>query len=367
MRNTCISLLVALAVAAPALAQGDPEEGFVTLFDGRSLDGWEAADGFVVDDGTLLTRGAKAGDLYTTAEYGNVILRLDYMLSPVGNSGVFVRTELGRHAETGFEVQLLAPWTPYRDDLHCTGSLYGHVPVTTRPDESTGVWHSMEIVLDRDTVIVSVDGKMATWARTEWVDGLRDKSLRGRIGFQGNHSDPEQWVRFRNIRIRDLDADVDYTLRGFQRTDPQIRRTAHAATLRLGAAAVPDLCQLMAGSDTASSSAARETLFAIVAPGHRAGRHSRVPRDSCARSSGTKSTRRSPPRSRATWAGSAGCWSERPHLTGTAEVTPFVHRRPTGPVSRACAWQEIEARHPSPSQWVRRGLIPLPEKSAQHS
>ena len=173
------------------------------------------------------------------------------MLSPVGNSGVFVRAEPARPLEAGFEVQLLAPWTPYRDDLHCTGSLYGHVPVSSRPDESTEVWHSMEIVLDRDTVIVSVDGKVATWARTEWVDGLRDKSPRGRIGFQGNHSDPDQWVRFRNVRIRDLDADVDYALGGFRRTDPQIRRTAYAATLRHGAAAVPGLCRLMAGPDTA--------------------------------------------------------------------------------------------------------------------
>jgi len=265
MKNISLSLLLAFAVAAPALGQGDPEKGFVPLFNGRNLDGWEEADGFVVDDGTLLTRGAKAGDLYTTAEYGNVILRLEYMLSPVGNSGVFVRTELGRHAETGFEVQLLAPWTPYRDDLHCTGSLYGYVPVTSRPDETTGVWHSMEIVLDRDTVIASVDGKVTTWARTEWVDGLREKGLRGRIGFQGNHSDPEQWVRFRNVRVRDLDADVDYVLRGFQRTDPQIRRTAYAAALERGALAVPGLCRLLDAPDTADSSAAREALFAIVA------------------------------------------------------------------------------------------------------
>jgi hypothetical protein len=265
MKNICLCMLLAFAVAAPAAGQGDPEKGFAPLFNDQNLDGWEEADGFVIDDGTILTRGAKAGDLYTEAEYGNYVLRFDYMLSPVGNSGVFVRAEPGQPLETGFEVQLLAPWTPYRDDLHCTGSLYGHVPVTSRPDESTEVWHSMEIVLDRDTVIVSVDGKVTTWARTEWVEGLSEKNPRGRIGFQGNHSDPEQWVRFRNVRIRDLDTDVDYTLQGFRRTDPQIRRTAHAAALPHGVAAVPGLCQLMAGSDTASSAAARETLFAVVA------------------------------------------------------------------------------------------------------
>jgi len=261
----CLSMLLAFAVATPVLGQGDPENGFAPLFNGRDLDGWETADGFEVDDGTILTTGAKAGNLYTQAEYGNSILRFDYMLSPVGNSGVFVRAEPGAPLESGFEVQLLAPWTPYRDDLHCTGSLYGHVPVTSRPDEATEVWHSMEIVLDRDTVIVSVDGKVATWARTEWVDSLREKSPRGRIGFQGNHSDPAQWVRFRNVRIKDLDAGVGYVLQGLRRADPEIRSTAHDAVVRHGAAAVPGLCQLIAGPDTAGSSAAREALFAIVA------------------------------------------------------------------------------------------------------
>jgi hypothetical protein len=97
------------------------------------------------------------------------------------------------------------------------------------------------------------------------VDTLADKSPRGRIGLQGNHSDPEQWVRFRNVRIRDLDAEVAYVLRGLRRTAPEIRRTTHAAAVEHGAPAVPGLVELMAGDDTASSSLAREALFAIVA------------------------------------------------------------------------------------------------------
>jgi len=265
MNKTCLSFLLVAALAAPAAGQGNPEAGFEPLFNGRDLAGWEETDGFLVDEGTILTRGAKAGDLFTQAEYGNFVLRFDYMLSEVGNSGVFLRAEPGNVAGSGFEVQLLAPWTPYRDDLHCTGSLYGHVPVTNRPDESTGVWHSMEIVLDRDTVIVSVDGKLVSWAQAGRVDSLQGKSLRGRLGFQGNHSDPEQWVRFRNPRIKNLDADADYVLRGFGRTEPQIRRTTYDAAVQLGAAAVPGLCRLIAAPDPVGPSAAREALFAIAA------------------------------------------------------------------------------------------------------
>ena len=261
----CLSILLASALATSAVAQGNPEDGFEPLFNGRDLAGWEEAEGFLVEDGTILTRGTKAGDLYTQAEYGNYILRFDYMLSEVGNSGVFVRAEEGEPLEGGFEVQLLAPWTPYRDDLHCTGSLYGHVAVTSRPDESTDAWHSMEIVLDRDTVIVSVDGKAVTWAQTEHVESLREKNLKGRIGLQGNHSDPNQWVRFKNVRLNNLDSDVGYVLRGFGRSEPQIRRTTRDAAVDLGSAVIPGLCRIMASPDPVGPAAAREALFAIAA------------------------------------------------------------------------------------------------------
>ena len=137
--------------------------------------------------------------------------------------------------------------------------------VTSRPDESTDAWHSIEIVLDRDTVIVSVDGKAVTWAQTEHVESLREKNLKGRIGLQGNHSDANQWVRFKNVRLKNLDGDVDYVLRGFGRSAPQIRRTTRHAAVELGSAAIPGLCQLMASPDPVGPSAAREALFAIAA------------------------------------------------------------------------------------------------------
>ena len=263
-KNICLGILISLALAASATAQGNPEDGFEPLFNGRDLTGWEQAQGFVVEDGAILTRGAEAGDLYTREAYGNYILRFDYMLSEVGNSGVFVRSDQTER-EAGFEVQLLAPWTPYRDDLHCTGSLYGHVPVISRPDESTDVWHAMEIVLDRDTVIVSVDGKAVTWAQTGQVESLEAKALKGRIGLQGNHSDPEQWVRFKNVRLRNLDADVQYVLGGFGRSEPQIRKATREAAVALGGAAIPGLCQLMASTDPVGPSAARDALFDIAA------------------------------------------------------------------------------------------------------
>lgn len=265
MSRVYFAILLTSALAVQARSHIDLERRFELLFNGRDLAGWEEAEGFRAEDGTILSRGAGAGDLFTQAEYGNYILRFDYMLSEVGNSGVLVRADPEDAWQSGFEVQLLAPWTPYRDDLHCTGSLYGYVAVTNRPDESTNIWHSMEIVCDRQTVIVSVDGETVTWAQTDRVGSLKRKNMKGRIGFQGNHSNPEQWVRFRRLRLRNLDKEPDYVIRGFILTDPRIRKKAHEAALAIGMPIVPGLCRLMAAPDSVGPSAAREALFAIAA------------------------------------------------------------------------------------------------------
>lgn len=260
--------LVVLTAFMLALSCGKSmisEKGFEPLFNGRDMSGWNVAPGWKAEKGELFTSGANATDLFTREEYGNYILRLEYKLSKVGNSGVLVRfgREDGRRG--GFEVQLLAPWTPYRDDLHCTGSMYGHVPVTNRPDETTGVWHSMEIVCDRRYVVVSVNGAPSSWTQMDQVPSLRDKNLAGLIGFQGNHSDSTQWVRFRNVRIRDLDREPDYVLRGFGLTDSTLRKLNHRAAVSLGLPVVPGLCEVFATGDSVAAPAAGQALFAVAA------------------------------------------------------------------------------------------------------
>jgi 3-keto-disaccharide hydrolase len=260
-----IYLMLAALLAVSCGRRDFAEKGFVPIFNGEDLSGWGNAAGFKVDDGCILSAGENAGNMFTNREYGNYILRLEYKLSKVGNSGVLIRSIPDSAWQTGFEVQLLAPWTPYRDDLHCTGSMYGYVPVTNRPDETTGVWHKMEIVCDRKSLVVSVDGQAVSWAHMDQVSGLKEKNLTGCIGLQGNHSDTGQWVRFRNLRIRNLDSEPDYVARGFLFTDPALRRQAHYLAANLGIPMVGTLCELMSSGDSTVPSAARQALFAIAA------------------------------------------------------------------------------------------------------
>jgi hypothetical protein len=76
-----------------------PEErtaGFELLFDGTSLASWrgfgrpDIPGGWSAADGVLTyTPGVESGDLITVDTYSDFELRLEWKLSPGGNSGVF--------------------------------------------------------------------------------------------------------------------------------------------------------------------------------------------------------------------------------------------------------------------------------------
>ncbi len=244
------------------------DNDFVSLFNGKNMNNWklEKPGGFEVVEGELITRSFGAGyDLYSESSYCNFILRLEFLLSEFGNSGVFIRRDPSAPA-TGFEVQLLAPWTPWRDDLHCTGSLYGHVAVKDRPEETTGRWYKMEIKCDRNIVSVSINGKITTEADIDTVKTLSGMPLSGHIGIQGNHAEKErQYAKFRNISICDLDAKPVYVMKGLKNKNARLRSQSLEAAVNLGAKMVQPLADLMSGDDPIAKSGARQALFDIVA------------------------------------------------------------------------------------------------------
>jgi len=267
MKTHAIPLLLFCLLSRTAF--GGPDAGFKPLFNGKDLSGWTMLPGkppaFSVAEGVIETRPRGGSDLFTTGRFGNFVLRFEYLLSDVGNSGVLIRCDPNDPWRTGVEVQLLAPWTPHRDDLHCTASLYGIVAVTNRPDETTGIWHQMEIACDRKAITVSVDGKLATAANADQAAGLKDKLLSGAIGFQSNHSKEGEFARFRKVEVKDLDAEPAYVQAGFFDADARVRTQAREAAAALGAAMVGPLAGLMGGSDVAARTGARQALFDIAA------------------------------------------------------------------------------------------------------
>ena len=265
MRKNILFVLIVSFIGLSSQIYG---QNFISLFNGKDLTNWklDKPGSFEVVGGELITRSSGPGtDIFSGKMYGNFILQLEFLLSEVGNSGVFIWRDPSVPG-SGFEVQLLAPWTPWRDDLHCTGSLYGHVAVTNRPDETTGRWYKMEIKCDRNKITVSVNDKITTIADIDTIKTLAGKPMRGYIGFQGNHAEkPGQSAKFRNILIRDLDAEPSYVLTGFSSLNGEVRRISRISAVNLGAGMIGPMAVMMSGTDPMLKSEAKQALFDIVA------------------------------------------------------------------------------------------------------
>jgi hypothetical protein len=187
-----------------------PEEGFVSLFDGKTLDGWQGAvAGYVIEDGAMVCK--PGGNVYTKKEYANFILRFEFKLPPGGNNGVGVRTPTqGDAAYVGMEIQILDSEHPNYKDLHdyqFHGSIYGVVAAKRGFLKPTGEWNSEEIVADGSHIKVTLNGTVITDADISKIektaDGREHPGLHNPKGFIGwlGHGDP---VAFRHVRIKEL-------------------------------------------------------------------------------------------------------------------------------------------------------------------
>lgn len=181
---------------------------FHSLFDGKIQEDWVLMGdpaGWSVADGILRSEGGKGGNwLRSKREYSDFILRLEFRVSPSGNSGVFIRcTEQGNPWETGHECQISNEQPP-RDDSHCTGALYGSLPVLTRPDETPEVWRKYEILCKGSHIMVFVDNTKTVDVDQKDVASIQNKPLKGFMGLQDSHTDEGKWIEYRNIEIREL-------------------------------------------------------------------------------------------------------------------------------------------------------------------
>ncbi|MCI0388186.1 MAG: DUF1080 domain-containing protein [Acidobacteria bacterium] len=208
-------LLGGEAVSQSSNTQND-ERGFVSLFDGKSLNGWKLVrgrgPGYLIKDGVLVCPADGGGNLFTEKEYSNFIFRFEFKTEPGGNNGVGIRAPLDKDASyDGMEIQIL-------DDQHERykgkikseqhhGSIYDVIPARTGFLKPAGEWNVEEITANGSRIRVKLNGVIIIDSDLNTVQeeavlkkhpGLRKKT--GHIGFLGHGS----LVEFRNIRIKVL-------------------------------------------------------------------------------------------------------------------------------------------------------------------
>lgn len=191
------------------------EFGFVSLFDGKTLDGWMGAtDGYEVKDGAIVCIPKIGGNLFTEKEYGDFHLKLEFRLTPGGNNGIAIRSPniKGSAAYEGIELQVLdntaekySKLQPYQ--FH--GSVYGIVPAKREGLKPVGEWNRQEVIFQGSHIKVIlngvniVDADVTEASTPQTMDGKAHpgvKRTKGHIGFLG-HGSAEA---FRNLRIKEL-------------------------------------------------------------------------------------------------------------------------------------------------------------------
>jgi lysophospholipase L1-like esterase len=191
-------------------------EGWVDLFNGQDLDGWEQVGGnapsWHVENGVLFTDGGEGGWLSTTKQYADFELELEYRVPENGNSGLFIRAPReGNPAFEGSEVQILDDFGSEYVDLkpwQFTGSVYATVAPSHRATRPAGEWQKLQVRAVGPQVSVKVNTVPVVDANlNDHLDKIAEhpglKRTEGYIGLQ-NHSTR---VDFRNLRIRELNPD----------------------------------------------------------------------------------------------------------------------------------------------------------------
>ena len=210
------------------LSQKEKDDGYVLLFDGKTMNGWrgfrnQSIGSWSVDSGTLHCKGSAANygdittDLSTNDQYENFDLSLDWKISPKGNSGIlYMVTEDSPYSyQSGPEYQIIDDinFPEKLEDWQHTAANYAMNPAPDAKPNPAGEWNHTRIVVNGNHVehwlngakVVEYELYSPDWNKRKeegkWKDyPIYGKSKTGYITFQNHGS--EAW--FKNIMIKKL-------------------------------------------------------------------------------------------------------------------------------------------------------------------
>jgi hypothetical protein len=206
-----------LMAAEDKVTPSPKEDGFVPLFDGKTLKGWvpvnAAPDTFFVKDGMLVTTGVPTGFLRTEKRYENFVLECEYMhMKAKGNSGIFVWADplpaVGSPFTRAIEVQVLdgletKNYTSHGDVFAIWGAKF--VPDREHPGgwmrclpsekraKPAGEWNHYRIECNDGSIKLAVNGKVVS-------GGTKSNPRFGYIALEAEGSE----CRYRNLRLKEL-------------------------------------------------------------------------------------------------------------------------------------------------------------------
>ncbi len=205
------SLLATLVLPAFAADPARDKDGWISLFDGKSLDGWKANESpetFRIEDGQLVVNGQRAHLFYVgpvqNHEFKNFEFKADVKTMPNANSGVYFHTEFqpdGWPAK-GYEIQV----NNSHSDPKRTAGVYGIKDNYEAPAKD-GEWFTLQIKVEGKHIVTMVNDKVIE-DYTEEENAVRPKSFAGRLVSKGTFAlqghDPGSKVLYKNIMVKPM-------------------------------------------------------------------------------------------------------------------------------------------------------------------
>lgn len=220
----------AVALETNTLTDHEKEQGWVSLFDGETMNEWKGFNKDDIDSKWSVIDGeihfnpqaeGNGGDIITKGEYENFELKLEWKIQNCGNSGIFFNSvEDEKYCcpwMTGPEMQVLDnschPDSKFK--THRAGDLYDLIETRFVTVNPAGEWNKVYIKSNNGDVEFWLNGYQVvefTMHNDKWLDMIANSkfkeypdwglSKKGHIGLQ-DHGDR---VWYRNLKVRDLDS-----------------------------------------------------------------------------------------------------------------------------------------------------------------
>jgi hypothetical protein len=217
-------VVLVLSAGVVAVADTDTDENWVSLFDGKSLDGWTQRGGkaeYQVEDGVIVgitvpgrvvngkpVSGTPNSFLCTDTLYGDFILELEFKVDPQMNSGVQIRSnsypEYDNGRVHGYQVEIDPSDRAWSGGIYDEGRRGWLQDVKDKPEAQRAFkqneWNHFRIEARGDSI--------KTWLNGVPAADLKDSmTASGFIALQvhGSKDPVARKVFWRNIRIVDLD------------------------------------------------------------------------------------------------------------------------------------------------------------------
>lgn len=199
------------------------ESQWLSLFNGRDLEGWRAAENestFRVEDGAIVCNGPRAHLFYvgdvSQANFKNFEFEAEVRTTPGSNSGIYFHTDYQDSGwpSKGYECQVLNSNRVDPDsnfiEHKMTGSLYAVRNLWKAPARDNE-WFKYRIMVQGHTIRIRINDELVV-DYTEPEHPYRPEGMEERLVSSGTFAlqghDPGSTVSYRNIRVRTLPDDL---------------------------------------------------------------------------------------------------------------------------------------------------------------